>query len=684
MRRALAAVVVLCLLAPLAPRASAAPPNDLFLFFDLTYDVSAYTNGSTIEAWASLNATNLDPPPQIDNVEFRWYAPNGTLAANTSVDPDANGWALSTHRVTTLGTWAVNATYLGTPTLWRNRTVAVLPESWSGTVVLTGGTMVGGNATLAIAPGTSVRSDPGVYLRVKGNLSAIGTPAQPIILTSNASSPGPGAWKAVLFHPESGNRSVLEQVRIQYPEDGVRLLQATPRLANVSVADASGNAFWITDARARLFEVGASRAASGFWMEGSDATIENATVRDVSFGIRSLGGTATVRNGTITNAGQAGVSGTGAALDLDAVSFAGGGIGLYADGGTVRGERLSFTGVGDGVQADGGARVAIGNSTFGATTLRHFLVTNGARVQVVQGVFPAGGETVSLGSGSELALWNYLDVRVVDHDAGDANLSGASVAVYGNAFPLLSGVTAADGTIPTLLLLHRRYAPTLTETTVRILVALAGYAFEDNNRTLKMDASTAQRFRGSTADLDGDGEPDFSDTDIDDDGLDNDAETILNTDPRDPDTDGDGLPDGWEFDYHLDPRDPADATPDPDGDGLNNTREYEVGTDPQEDDTDGDGMDDGWEVRWAFNPTNASDADEDADGDGFSNLEEYRGGSNPRDADSRPGTGLGANAWLFVVALVAAVLIIVLSLLMGRRRKQQAAPREPAEKDDRP
>jgi LPXTG-motif cell wall-anchored protein len=95
-------------------------------------------------------------------------------------------------------------------------------------------------------------------------------------------------------------------------------------------------------------------------------------------------------------------------------------------------------------------------------------------------------------------------------------------------------------------------------------------------------------------------------------------------------------------------------------------------------------MDDGWEVRWALQPTNASDAEEDADGDGFSNLEEYRGGSNPRDPDSRPETGLGSNAWLFVVALVAAVLIIVLSLLMGRRRKERAAPEEPTETDDRP
>ncbi|MEK6851574.1 MAG: hypothetical protein AABY30_03435 [Candidatus Thermoplasmatota archaeon] len=684
MRRALAAVLLLVLLAPGAPRASAVPPNDLFLFFERTVDVSQYVNGSTVEAWAALNFSgNPDPPPQIDNIEFRWYAPNGTLAATATVDPDANAWALGTLRVTTEGVWAVNATYLGTPSLSANRTFAVLPATWSGTVVLAGSTMVGGNATLTVAAGTSVRSDPGVYLRVKGDLSAVGTPAQPIVFTANASSPAPGAWKTLLFHPESGNRSVLEQVRIQYPEDGVRLLEAAPRIANVSVSDAAGDGFRLTNVAGRLFEVGVTRATNGFWIDRGTVELENATARDVSYGIVAGRVNLTVRNGAITSAAQIGVSATDASLDLTAITFQGGGVGLASTGGIIRGEELAFAGLTDGVDADA-ANVAIGNSTFAATVARHFSVKNGARVQVVNGAFPPVGESASLTSGSELTLWNYLDVRVVDHDASDANLSGASVSVHRNDAPVFAGTTDGTGTIPALLLLHRRWAPTPSEGVFRILVALAGYAFEDNNRTLRMDAGTAELFRGSTADLDEDGEPDFSDADVDGDGLLNDAEGILNTDPRDPDTDGDGLPDGWEFDFQLNPLDAGDADDDADRDGpdgLTATEEYGEGTDPRTRDTDGDRMDDGWEVRYELNPTNASDADDDPDGDGFTNLEEYRGGSNPRDPNSRPSAGLGA-VWPFAVALVAAVTIIILSLVISRRRKARAGEPPPEEEKE--
>ena len=45
--------------------------------------------------------------------------------------------------------------------------------------------------------------------------------------------------------------------------------------------------------------------------------------------------------------------------------------------------------------------------------------------------------------------------------------------------------------------------------------------------------------------------------------------------------------------------DPAD---DPDGDGLTNQQEYEIGTDPTEPDTDGDGMKDGNEVYYGHDP----------------------------------------------------------------------------------
>jgi len=676
-RRAAAVLLVLAFAVPLLPRASAVAPDAVTVVFERTFDVAQYVNGSTVEAWAGLNFPgNPDPPAQVDNIEFRWYDPRGALGASFLVDPDANGWALGTHRAMRLGSWSVNATYLGTPTFWDNRTFEVVPEAWSGTIVLARSTMVGQNATLTIAPGTTVRSDPGVYLRVKGTLTADGTPALPIFLTTNGSA-SPGAWEDLLFHPEAGNRSFLEQVRLQYGTDGIQIDGAAPRLENVSVADSLRNGFLIDATTLQMFGVGASRTPTGFRIQSSDVTIENGAARDVSYGILQFGGSVAVHGGSITNATSFGIT-ANAPTDLENVTFGGGGVGITTSA-PLRGERLTFSGLSDAIVASAGAVAVIGNSTFTGTSLRDVKVGSQGRVDVISGTFPAG-ERVTVDPGGALFLYNYVSVRVVDHDAGDANLSGAQVDIFADGAPLFRDTTAVDGTIPTHLVSYRQYAPTLREIQTRIRVSLAGYAFELNDRDVDTSRNSVHVFRGSTADLDGDGDPDFSDADVDGDDLDNAAESALGTDPRDPDTDGDGLPDGWEFDNQpaTDPLDPTDPDLDYDDDGLTNRQEYGNGTNARERDSDDDGMDDGFEVAHGFDPTNATDADGDADGDGFSNLEEYNAGTNPHNADDYPRGDWLAGTWPFLVALVAAILIIALSLVIGRRRKTQRVEEEKA------
>ena len=136
--------------------------------------------------------------------------------------------------------------------------------------------------------------------------------------------------------------------------------------------------------------------------------------------------------------------------------------------------------------------------------------------------------------------------------------------------------------------------------------------------------------------------------DSDGDGLTDDVEEVIGTDPQDPDTDDDGTPDGDEDadddqvtnleevtgsendGYGNEPTDPTDA--DSDDDGLTDGQEIDqTGTDPNDPDTDGDGT---------------SDFDEDADADGLSNGEEVTGSENdsfdneptdPTDADSDDG-----------------------------------------------
>ena len=107
--------------------------------------------------------------------------------------------------------------------------------------------------------------------------------------------------------------------------------------------------------------------------------------------------------------------------------------------------------------------------------------------------------------------------------------------------------------------------------------------------------------------------------DSDGDGLSDDFERSIGTDPNQPDTDGDGMHDGWEHKYcfnplvnnddtNVDSDATNDSTYDADSDGLTNKQEADWGTDPNDDDTDNDGVTDGQEVE------NSSDPNDDTDG----------------------------------------------------------------------
>ena len=99
---------------------------------------------------------------------------------------------------------------------------------------------------------------------------------------------------------------------------------------------------------------------------------------------------------------------------------------------------------------------------------------------------------------------------------------------------------------------------------------------------------------GDSSDGNGNGVPDECEiVDSDHDGLDDDTEDELGTDPHNPDSDGDGLLDGAEVDLAGDSRCPDPLTADSDGDTLPDGEEQLVlGTDPCRLDTDEDGIPD--------------------------------------------------------------------------------------------
>ena len=89
--------------------------------------------------------------------------------------------------------------------------------------------------------------------------------------------------------------------------------------------------------------------------------------------------------------------------------------------------------------------------------------------------------------------------------------------------------------------------------------------------------------------------------DTDGDGLTDEEEAVIGTDPLNPDTDGDGITDGDEVNIYG--TDPLDA--DTDDDGISDGEEIVPGVDgyvtnPLDPDTDDDGLQDGTELGYTM------------------------------------------------------------------------------------
>ncbi|QQZ28516.1 hypothetical protein HMY34_06940 [Thiothrix subterranea] len=158
---------------------------------------------------------------------------------------------------------------------------------------------------------------------------------------------------------------------------------------------------------------------------------------------------------------------------------------------------------------------------------------------------------------------------------------------------------------------------------------------DDGDGKLSKDENNDPNKNGSpddAKDSDGDSKPDYLDKDDTDgpkgdpdgDGVTNEDETKLGTDPKNPDTDGDGLKDGEEVTKGTDPK-----NPDTDGDGIKDGEEVTKGTDPKNPDTDGDGLKDGEEITKGTDPLKP-----DTDGDGLKDGDEIKAGTNPLNKDS--------------------------------------------------
>lgn len=131
--------------------------------------------------------------------------------------------------------------------------------------------------------------------------------------------------------------------------------------------------------------------------------------------------------------------------------------------------------------------------------------------------------------------------------------------------------------------------------------------------------------------------------DSDGDGLSDEEEAAIGTNPLAADTDLDGLGDGVELKMGFKPQPPdaggvrervsaCNSSDDTDGDRLNDCEERVLGTDGCISDSDGDGLPDLVEFLGNSNPLIAEDLADD-DRDGLSNIEEITVHSDPWTAD---------------------------------------------------
>jgi parallel beta-helix repeat protein len=156
--------------------------------------------------------------------------------------------------------------------------------------------------------------------------------------------------------------------------------------------------------------------------------------------------------------------------------------------------------------------------------------------------------------------------------------------------------------------------------------------------------------------------------------------TVLET--NESDSDGDGLPNVWERDHGLDPDDKTDANIDFDKDGLSNQKEFVIGTDPQKLDTDNDGLSDSEEINHLKTDPLRLDTDSDGYNDGLDEfpLDESRWkkeDEKPTD-DEKPTEKDNDNSGLYLILGIIVVIIIILMIFlfvlkprMGKKIKEE-------------
>jgi nitrous oxidase accessory protein NosD len=108
---------------------------------------------------------------------------------------------------------------------------------------------VGPLARLTIEPGVVVRFAAGAFLRVRGELQAVGTATDSIVFTADAAFPAAGSWAGLRLQDVGHGRLLeLRHARIEFTTTGVRGLNCEPTIRHCLIRDFTESGIWLTTA----------------------------------------------------------------------------------------------------------------------------------------------------------------------------------------------------------------------------------------------------------------------------------------------------------------------------------------------------------------------------------------------------------------------------------------------------
>lgn len=247
------------------------------------------------------------------NQQAALSSPSGDIsrAGRTQVSPAEIPAAVSNKRIP-LPVWTHPSSRTPRPSRFGGRASASYRENgvisrdtlWQGEILVEGALTIASQATLAIAPGTTIRFRPSVkkepgLLLVLGRLQAVGKSEAPITFTSDEVNPESGDWQGIVIM-DSPRNNQLECCRIEFAENGITgyFSDIVVRQSEVSRSRCGMKSF------VSSLSVKRSRMANclvGADFKEGDAELEDVTLNDNRQGIIIHGGSLFLSGSSITD-----------------------------------------------------------------------------------------------------------------------------------------------------------------------------------------------------------------------------------------------------------------------------------------------------------------------------------------------------------------------------------------------